>query len=843
MKPSQILSDILAVTAVMMLPAYAQIFNVDFSNFSGPDCIKNKFGVYQTPFMGTVGLAPLTSMAPFLVDAGVCDLRYEMGWGKPDTFAYDQISGTMTNLVIDFSQLDPFVQMLQTNGITPLFAMGYDPAPLKTCTDWQCWKDVPDNLNSWSGMLKQYAAHYSGSLGLRGIHYEIWNEPDLPGDGGKVFFNGNQSDYGNIYRNSVSGIFAGASDAQVGGPAIAYDTTYVTQSGMLNMPMNFASIHAYGGAPGQIAALQTALGGKNVPIFLTEYGSFPTSNPNSPWNYHAGAAFFFNDAKMFLNYSSDVLPKIYWAQWIDDGIGMITYSLHKKAIYNAYKIYQTMLPVSRNAVSPDNSSGVNTLAASGNGSAGIAIWDTNTSDAIVTINLNHLPLTSGTLQLYRIDSTNASYLDNALSENLDVNSQWSYINSTSSWTGIVAAQSVVYIQTLPFPPATPINLTATASYGQVALSWNSSSGGISYYLKRSTNIDGPYAVVVRITQTNYADVAVHSGSTYFYVVCAINSLGNSANSTPVSVTIPSLTGKLVNWFQANGISGVNNGAALAIWPDASGFGNNATQNNVNHRPVYVTNGINNLPVIHFDNAKGTYMSFNRVVQDDFTIICVYQSTQGIGTGATFYDGAGLVNGEMPNVVNDFGTSLNVKGQILAGTGNPDTTLVSGTGFNDGRPHVFTFKRVRVTGAISLYVDGVWVNDATGGMQSLTSPLQLVLGSQQTLVNYLTGDIAEVKIYNVALTDNDRESQETELKYKYAINNFEPPSLTIASSNGNFLFSWPVSTANFSLQSASNLASPIAWSAVTNAVQTNSGVLNLTLPATNNDEQFFRLQNL
>lgn len=826
----------------LAMPAFGQVFNVDFSNFSGPNCIKNKFGVYQTPFMGTPGYRPLTNMEPFLIDAGVCDLRYEIGWGKPDTFAYDQISGTATNPSIDFTQLDPFMRMLQTNGITPLLAAGYDPLPLQTNTaDWVSSMAPPDNLTTWKWIVQQYASHYSSSLGLKGIYYEIWNEPDLSLSGSKVFFTGNQSDYGNIYSNAVSGIFAGASDAQVGGPAIAYDTSYVTQSGILNLPMNFASIHAYGGAPGQIAAMQSALGGRNIPIFMTEYGSFPTSTPNSPWNYHAGAAYFFNDVTMFLNYPTRILPKVYWAQWVDDGIGMITYALHKKAIYNAYKIYQTMLPVNRNAVSPDNSGGVGTLAASGNGNAGIVVWNTNTSDASVTVNLDNLLSVGGTLQLYRIDSTNASYLDDPLSENLAVNSQWNYQNSTSSWSGIIPAQSLVYIQTLPFPAAVPTNLTATASYGQAVLSWNASGGAISYYLKRSTVSGGPYSIIARLTQTNYTDAAVSSGSTYHYVVSAINSLGNSTNSTQVGATIPSVTGKLVAWFKADGITGVNNGTALAIWSDASGFGNNATQVNASYRPTYITNGMNGLPVIRFNAANSTYLSFNRVVQDDFTVIFVYQSAQGIGPGTTFYDGAGLVSGETPGVVNDFGVSLNANGQILAGTGNPDTTLASGNGFNDVKPHVFTFKRVRATGTISLYVDGTLVSDGTGGTQSLTSPPQLVLGAQQTLVNYLTGDIAEVKVYNVALTDNDRKSQETQLAYKYAIDNLQLPRLSAVSTNNNLSLAWPVSAFSFNVQSTTNLTPPITWLAVTNNIQTNNGTLTLTLPTTNGAAQFFRLQ--
>jgi hypothetical protein len=995
---------LLAIAAsFMLLSAQALTFTVSFNTFSGPDCVKNKIGVYQTPFMGTAGLPPLTSMAPFLADAGVHDLRYEMGWGKPDTFAYDQIGGTAANPTIDFSQLDPFVQMLKTNNITPLFAMGYDPLPLKNCSTWQCWKDVPNDLNAWRGILQQYAAHYSTDLGIKGIYYEIWNEPDLPGDGGKVFFNGNQSDYGNIYSNSVVGIYAGASDAQVGGPAIAYDTTYVTQSGMLNQPMNFASIHAYDNAPSQVSSLQSALGSKNVPIFMTEYASYTTFSSTGPNSRHAAAATFFDDVKTLLALSN--LKKVYWAQWVDDELGMITYSLHKKAIYNAYKIYQTMLPTSRVAVSPDNSAGVNTLAASGNGNAGIVVWNNNTSDTIVTINLNNLPGGVGSMQLYRIDGQNASYIDNPNSENLTINSQWNYSTPASSWTGTVPAQSVIFIlataapglespyggnpvlipgtiqvenydnggegiayhdsepanqggqyrtndgvdietttdsgggydvgwtvagewlkytvnvqtagtysvsfrvasvsgggslhlldqngtnltgnvtipvtggyqtwttvnatvtlsaglQTLevyedtgnvnlnyltfapaasPAIPITPIGLTAAPGNNQIQLSWNPSTGATDYNLSRALNADGPYTNVVSLITTNYLDSNVVNGTTYYYIVAATNSIGSSTNSLPVSSS-PSLGATLVVWFKADAISGVNTGSSLQTWTDSSGNSNNATQLNASQQPTYLANNLNGLPVVHFNNASNSYLSFIRPVQDDFTILCVFRSTQGIGTGTTFYSGAGLVNGEMPNVVNDFGTSLNANGQILAGTGNPDTTVMSATGFNDGRPHVFTFERVRIMGAISLYVDGTLMSEGIAGTQSLTSPMQLVLGSQQTLVNYLTGDIAEVKIYNIALTENDRQSQETQLEYKYAINNFQPPSLTIASGNGNFLFSWPVSAAQFSLQSASNLASPIAWSAVTNAVQTNGGVLNLTLPATNDDEQFFRLQH-
>ncbi len=58
--------------------------------------------------------------------------------------------------------------------------------------------------------------------------------------------------------------------------------------------------------------------------------------------------------------------------------------------------------------------------------------------------------------------------------------------------------------------------------------------------------------------------------------------------------------------------------------------------------------MNGLPAIRFYSVNINYLTFARPVQDDFTIFCVYRSSQGAGTGTQFYQGAGLVNGEMAN---------------------------------------------------------------------------------------------------------------------------------------------------------------------------------------------------
>src|SRR5437667_3182446 len=86
------------------------------------------------------------------------------------------------------------------------------------------------------------------------------------------------------------------------------------------------------------------------------------------------------------------------------------------------------------------------------------------------------------------------------------------------------------------PPTAPTNVTATAGNGQVALSWSASNGATSYNVKRSTTSGGPYTTVASPTATNYTDTGVTNGTTYYYVVSAVNSAGESANSSRVSAT-------------------------------------------------------------------------------------------------------------------------------------------------------------------------------------------------------------------------------------------------------------------------------------------------------------------
>ncbi|WDT71111.1 MAG: FG-GAP-like repeat-containing protein [Candidatus Manganitrophus sp.] len=96
---------------------------------------------------------------------------------------------------------------------------------------------------------------------------------------------------------------------------------------------------------------------------------------------------------------------------------------------------------------------------------------------------------------------------------------------------------------LPLPPT---GLRAIAADGQVTLEWNSVTGASSYFLYRATvsginrdnwnTIVGGNRTQVPGGATVYIEDSLTNGTTYFFVVTAQNSLGQSEESAEVSAT-------------------------------------------------------------------------------------------------------------------------------------------------------------------------------------------------------------------------------------------------------------------------------------------------------------------
>ena len=106
-------------------------------------------------------------------------------------------------------------------------------------------------------------------------------------------------------------------------------------------------------------------------------------------------------------------------------------------------------------------------------------------------------------------------------------------------SGCQTSQIVPTSQLYSGAPDAPTGLTATPGDSKVGLSWTASPGANSYVVKRGTKTGGPYTAlspVTPITGTAFTDTGLVNGTTYYYVVDAVNTGGTSVDSLEVSAT-------------------------------------------------------------------------------------------------------------------------------------------------------------------------------------------------------------------------------------------------------------------------------------------------------------------
>ena len=149
-----------------------------------------------------------------------------------------------SGLVVDWSKLDKTVEQIRKVGATPLLSLSYMPPAIAR----NGIVSPPSDWNDWAELVRLTIEHYSGTLSLPGVYYEVWNEPDLFGD----WKAGRDPNYFELYRYAALGA-GGARVNQrfyLGGPA----TTAPYQSwaeGFLdyvksnNLRLDFYSWHRY----------------------------------------------------------------------------------------------------------------------------------------------------------------------------------------------------------------------------------------------------------------------------------------------------------------------------------------------------------------------------------------------------------------------------------------------------------------------------------------------------------------------------------------------------------------------------------------------------------------------
>ena len=216
------------------------------------------------------------------------------------------------------------------------------------------------------------------------------------------------------------------------------------------------------------------------------------------------------------------------------------------------------------------------------------------------------------------------------------------------------------------------------------------------------------------------------------------------------------------WLKAD--AGVTtSGSNVTAWADQSGNGQNATATE-SYCPTFVSTDaqFNNKPSILFDGVGNSLVipSINFGINMNNSIFVAFRVSDG--AVGTFLTQGGMGNyflGITDNALNI--SNSNTAGIILAGLASNNTkNIVSATNNNY---------------SITLYQNGFQVGDTTIYSEFTNDGAEMLIGGDSSIVNngqsdgyWFNGKIAEIIVYNRAITTEERQQVEGYLNDKYEI---------------------------------------------------------------------------
>lgn len=124
------------------------------------------------------------------------------------------------------------------------------------------------------------------------------------------------------------------------------------------------------------------------------------------------------------------------------------------------------------------------------------------------------------------------FTDTGLTNGAEFSYQVSAVNSAGE-----GADSAVVSATPQLPaPGVPANVRAASGDGLIVLTWAKTAHADSYRVKRGDSPAGPFTEIATPTANFLSDTGLANGTSYSYVVCAINETGESADSSVATAT-------------------------------------------------------------------------------------------------------------------------------------------------------------------------------------------------------------------------------------------------------------------------------------------------------------------
>jgi hypothetical protein len=212
------------------------------------------------------------------------------------------------------------------------------------------------------------------------------------------------------------------------------------------------------------------------------------------------------------------------------------------------------------------------------------------------------------------------------------------------------------------------------------------------------------------------------------------------------------------------------GSNVTTWADQSGNNNNAIAD-TGEEPTFVSSFLNNKPAIRF-NGNGKVMEIADSYTLDFfktsVFIVLKYLGQGTGNNIVYIKNANAGSPEDPAmyglVATLFGGNLSFPLNVNSWVDNPTNVDIK-----DSIPRIFS---MTYGGSdILMYADGFEVGSGSIGGNISTSTGTLQIGGYNKSFSgaeYFNGDVAEIIMYNRAVTSTERQQVEAYLNTKYAI---------------------------------------------------------------------------
>jgi hypothetical protein len=373
------------------------------------------------------------------------------------------------------------------------------------------------------------------------------------------------------------------------------------------------------------------------------------------------------------------------------------------------------------------------------------------------------------------------------------------------------------------PVQTPTGLAARpGTNATVRLTWNAVAGATNYNVKQSATSGSGYVTVGRAPGTSFTATGLANGSFYYFVVSAVGVANESTNSAQVSA----MPGSYLGWALAAN--------PVAYWPlnEASGTIANEVVQGSNGAYAggctFTTGGAvgagfgNPHRIVVYNGATG-YTQIPRLIGGTNFSIAFWVRTGASGGTPNWYNGEGLVDGDVSGTTGDFGVAL-VGAKAGFGIGNPDTTLASVKSINDNLWHQIVATRDAGSGAMNLFVDGKLDSSLTGPTGPRTNPPALHIGSILSGGGFFNGSISDVALFPQVLTTN-----QIATLYSAATGLFYNVTLTNLISGANLILTWP---GNGKLLEATSLAGP--W--------TTNAATSPAIIAPNQPQKFYRVRS-